>query len=377
MQEPPVPHAYAVEEDLRNFMCHGIMPRTISRRNRASKGSINRQLIIPSDKTEQTPFTHTLDALYHHIVESDHNRAHSMAEDAFHELSQQFGCDDSYVDVAGCLNDIAVMKMSLDKPDEALKQLKRGLMMTERSYRVDVHLRTCLMSNMMTIHARTSRSDMDDCSDEVIHYTNQLIELLSDASQLQKPGTATTAAKGGVTAEKDLPCIQHIHPGIRKAECFFALSESITHHFTHTYRFEEGVARMEQGFACLNQLEELPDFYSRRLLVYVLGHLRQAQQSSIRSRGQPISHSHLPEVAQGEGVGPNTADGASNDTGGTEAARLIRRLLPSHLDQHQQHPKANVYAMDAEELEGLMRRLKGPITQWGMFPMGLSLMALG
>ena len=97
-----------------------------------------------------TPFTLVMNSLYH-STQGDHKLALTETEDAFNDLSNMFGCDDSYVDVAGALNDMAVAHVALAQPEVSLQQLKRALHMTERSYRVDKHLQAVLVANLMQV----------------------------------------------------------------------------------------------------------------------------------------------------------------------------------------------------------------------------------
>jgi len=253
-----------------------------------------------------TPFTLVMDSLYH-STQGDHEMALTKTEDAFNELSNMFGCDDSYVDVAGALNDMAVAHVALAQPEVSLQQLKRALHMTERSYRVDTHLQTVLVANLMQVRTviiigtRTypnlstfitpsdSLSTMPNTSRLLMQvyggslgegiiavgYAERLKGLLGDETVLVKleGGAAipTMGLGGDEKNEKEdgagathrahsahsdgngdretsapLVFIQSVHPELRRAESYFLLAESLARDYDHAFRFEESLSWMEQ-----------------------------------------------------------------------------------------------------------------------------------
>ena len=75
--------------------------------------------------------------------------------------------------LAGSINDLAVMHTANKDYVAAEKSLKRALLMVERSYKVDTHLRSSLLGNLANVHRLTG--NRESC----LHYTEELLPLLS------------------------------------------------------------------------------------------------------------------------------------------------------------------------------------------------------
>jgi hypothetical protein len=81
---------------------------------------------------------------------------------------------------AGTINDLAVIHLASEDYLNAEKQLKRALLMVERSYRTDNHLRSTLLANISNVHRLTGNKDL------CLKHVDQLLPLLNAKHQQKK-----------------------------------------------------------------------------------------------------------------------------------------------------------------------------------------------
>jgi hypothetical protein len=81
---------------------------------------------------------------------------------------------------AGTINDLAVIHLSIEDYMNAEKQLKRALLMVERSYRIDNHLRSTLLANLSNVHRLTGNKEL------CLKHVDQLLPLLNGKHQQKK-----------------------------------------------------------------------------------------------------------------------------------------------------------------------------------------------
>ena len=62
---------------------------------------------------------------------------------------------DSYIDIGGSICDLGFMLMLNGETVPAEKQLKRALLMVDRSYRPDKHLRLSILCNLAILYSKT------------------------------------------------------------------------------------------------------------------------------------------------------------------------------------------------------------------------------
>merc|ERR1711907_188720 len=91
----------------------------------------------------------------------------------------------------------------------------------------------------------------------------------------------------------ELLFVHHVHPQIRRSQCFITLASSLIHNYDHFGRYEEGVLRIEQGLEQLNRLNPLPKYFATAIVKDALITLHKASILSQETRGVSISTSHL------------------------------------------------------------------------------------
>jgi hypothetical protein len=277
-----------------------------------------------------SPVQQNLDAMHAHYVEGDLLKANNLMESVFSVHSNNFGCHDSFLDIAGSLSDLAVINIALERDDMAVEHLKRALHMTERSYKVNRHLQSCLLANL-TYAFTISKTHMDDASEtacmarrkRAMHYSERLARNLAeemayyDAYEQPQREISTEDDLDGLLMNRhsngamysaepsnsnsnsnsnhgdELLFVHHVHPQIRRSQCFITLASSLIHNYDHFGRYEEGVLRIEQGLEQLNRLNPLPKYFATAIVKDALITLHKASILSQETRGVSISTSHL------------------------------------------------------------------------------------
>ena len=82
-------------------------------------------------------------------------------------------CSDSYIDLAGSMNDLGVYHTALLQFDAAEKVLKRALMMTERSYEINQELYIAIIANMAEMYRAKGEIET------AVLYADRLLHLLN------------------------------------------------------------------------------------------------------------------------------------------------------------------------------------------------------
>ena len=90
---------------------------------------------------------------------------------------------DSYLDIAGSINDLAICYMAKATKEDytfAEGQFKRALLMVNRSYSVDLELKSSLMSNLSLLYEKTGRME------EALTHADDALQLLSQHNVMQQ-----------------------------------------------------------------------------------------------------------------------------------------------------------------------------------------------
>ena len=86
---------------------------------------------------------------------------------------------DSYLDIAGSINDLAVCHMAKEDFVSAEGQFKRALLMVNRSYCVDLELKSSLISNLSLLYEKTGRIE------EALKHADDALQLISQHYAMQ------------------------------------------------------------------------------------------------------------------------------------------------------------------------------------------------
>jgi hypothetical protein len=179
---------------------------------------------------------------------------------------------DAYVDIGGAISDLAVMFLLSKDYVNAEKQLKRALLMTERSYRVDQHLRLSLHCNLMQVYRAQDRKE------EALNQADVLFKSLGGYKPLPIVQSLST-----------YPCMysKYILPYIHIPAFHFALGRVNGHYRTP----EEGLIHVNTGFRHLLDIPNLAE-NGRLSLLGGLISLRDINQNALM-RGRSIKTSHI------------------------------------------------------------------------------------
>ncbi len=259
-----------------------------------------------------SPFYFTLQGLKNgHSMELD--EAEKNFKNALELLKQTFGTHDAYLDIGGTLNDLAAVCTVKGDHVSASKYLKRALMMTERSYRINNHLNTCLLSSL--IDNAINRNSLEEASTfsdrlNVIIATNDIINISNsnDKTIIKKRVNANmndfkiiksietndegTSSDSDIIEQDnetvDVSFIESIHPTLRLAESYLSLARAMLHTHKHQYRFEEALIHIEQCCKILSQMQNTHDvqYSCNRLLSRTLQMLHKLQLQSLKERGR-------------------------------------------------------------------------------------------
>lgn len=195
------------------------------------------------------------------------------------DITSSLSVDDHYLDLAGTLNDLSIIYLSLQDLGLAIKYQKRALHMVNRSYAVHTNLRMCLLSSLTYSHSVTG----DHAS--AMSYADRLEQELASSDQECQLQQANTSAESSF--------IQTVHPELRKADCCFTLAAALAATPEGDDRFERAVIHFERGFDTLAGIQPLPSYFARELVCNALERVVFVIDESQRMRGTGIVPGHL------------------------------------------------------------------------------------
>jgi hypothetical protein len=210
----------------------------------------------------------------------------------------------------------------------AEKQLKRALLMVDRSYRVDIHLRSTLIANLSNVYRLTNNKE------SCIKFTDLLLPLLSTLHHYKKldavdlssinPGEnqesldrfwkSMTEVKINeidkqAVEDSNIPhtrdkyhCARHVFRSIREVQFFLFAGHCLGTCSVH----EEGLVYINKAFAMISSAatdtlvqgqEQGQDDFSLKesfLLSTALLTLAELSHDSINVRGKELSSKHIP-----------------------------------------------------------------------------------
>jgi hypothetical protein len=105
-------------------------------------------------------------------------------------------------DLAGSINDLAVMHMANRDYLSAEKQLKRALLMVERSYRVDNHLRSALIANLSDLHCISGNKDLS------LQYADLLLPCINAHQFIPTKGSAVDLTEVAAIETSDINSVR-------------------------------------------------------------------------------------------------------------------------------------------------------------------------
>ena len=238
--------------------------------------------VAPKQSTSQIELRQqfrTISFMHSYLVERNVDASVLQAEAVLADITSSFSVDDHYLDLAGTLNDLSIMYLSLEDTDLAIKYQKRALHMVNRSYAVHTNLRTCLLSSLTYSHSMTG----DHAS--AISYADRLAHDLTSSDQQQQSQQADTTSGTSF--------IQTVHPELRKADCYFTLAAALAASSKGADRFERALLQFENGFQTLAALQPLPSYFARELVHNALKRVVFVIDESHRVLGTNIVTGHL------------------------------------------------------------------------------------
>ena len=226
------------------------------------------------------------------------------------------------LNTAGSINDLAVIHIANKDYLSAEKQLKRALLMVERSYRVDSHLRSTLIANLSNVYRLTNNKE------SCIKYTDLLLPLLSTTHQYKKLDAVDLSTINPAENQESLDkfwksitdvkideiekqakkdssvpyirdkyhCAKHVFRSIREIQFFLFAGHCLGTCSVH----EEGLVYINKAFAMISStVTDSPgqDVFSVResfLLSTALLTLADLSHDSFQTRGTPLSSNHIP-----------------------------------------------------------------------------------
>lgn len=225
------------------------------------------------------PFEKNVLALLNYYTDSTHD-AEKLQGSVVDGFTSRLGkTSDSYTDIGGGLSDLGVMASANGDNFAALKHFKRALLMAERSYRVDDHLRSCLICNMAETHRKMRNTDESLASaDRLIDILNRL--KYGDIQKWNLNNSADTY---------QLRWTKIIFPIIRTVQMYVTAGKCIGIQRNH----EEGVIYMSTGIELLMNTQAKLNFWSPCITSMILVDLAMLYHHSLSTRGRPVHTKHL------------------------------------------------------------------------------------
>ena len=233
-----------------------------------------------------------------------------------------------FVPPAGSINDLAVIHIANKDFLNAEKQLKRALLMVDRSYRVDIHLRSTLIANLSNVYRLTNNKE------SCIKYTDLLLPLLSTLHQYKKLDAVDLSSINPAENQESLDrfwksmtevkineidkqavedsniphtrdkyhCARHVFRSIREVQFFLFAGHCLGTCSVH----EEGLVYINKAFAMISsaatdtlaqgQGQGQEDFSLKEsfLLSTALLTLAELSHDSMIVRGKELSSKHIP-----------------------------------------------------------------------------------
>jgi len=151
-----------------------------------------------------------------YLLSGDLDNAELLSNQVIQHFKQTGVSSDSYMDFSGALNDLAVIYFEKGDTEGAERQLRRALLMAERSYRLSFDLQSSICANLISINsASESGTKAEQLNDQLLELLKTPRAQLTQENFLQ-PSSYTTSSTL-------FPHALSVFPALRRCQVYYTV----------------------------------------------------------------------------------------------------------------------------------------------------------